>query len=132
MQFKKYKKLEYASEQINLAAIVNVALLLLIFFLFSFSLTFERGMNVKFPKAITSDVLKEENVVVTITSENVIYLNGKISTFKELQKNLSKVQKKNRSLLIKADRRSSVGRVVDIWNLCRNSGIEKINIATNQ
>jgi len=34
--------------------------------------------------------------------------------------------------MIKADRRSSMGRIVDIWDLCRQLGIEKINIATTR
>ncbi|MBF0523383.1 MAG: biopolymer transporter ExbD [Candidatus Omnitrophica bacterium] len=132
MNFRKYKKLAYASEQINIVPLVNVALLLLIFFIFSFFLNFEHGLNIKFPKAITSDVLKEENLVVTITRENVVYFNGKVATLKELEGVLKTSANQGHSLLIKADRRASMGRVVDIWNICRRSGIEKINIATNQ
>ena len=35
-----------------------------------------------------------------------------------------------RSLFIKADRRASVGRIVEVWDLARDLGIPKINIAT--
>ncbi|MCH7773641.1 MAG: biopolymer transporter ExbD [Bacteroidetes bacterium] len=51
---------------------------------------------------------------------------------KELKRRLSQPNIKDHPLLIKADRRASVGRIVDIWDLCRNLGIERINIATNQ
>ncbi|MDP8212185.1 MAG: biopolymer transporter ExbD [Candidatus Zapsychrus exili] len=133
MKFKRHTKLEHGSEQIDLAPLVDVIFQLLIFFMLSSSFTFQSGINVKLPKAITSDVIKEENLVVTITSENIIYLNGTITTLKELNVHLSKTAAdKKRPLLIKADRRASVGRIVDVWDLCRNLGIEKINIATNQ
>ena len=36
------------------------------------------------------------------------------------------------SVLIKSDRRASLGRVVEVWDLCRDMGISQVNIATNQ
>jgi biopolymer transport protein ExbD len=132
MKFKRHTKLEHGLEQIDIAPLIDVIFQLLIFFMLSSSFTFQSGINVKLPKAITSDIIKEENFIVTITSENVLYLNGSITTLKELNQILSKPGSKNRPLLIKADRRASVGRIVDVWDLCRNLGIERINIATNQ
>jgi len=132
MKFKRHTKLEHGLKQIDIAPLIDVIFQLLIFFMLSSSFTFQSGINVKLPKAVTSDVIKEENIMVTITSENVIYLNGVISTLKELKKELSALKEKNIPLLIKSDRRASVGRIVDVWDLCRNLGIEKINIATNE
>jgi len=132
MRFKRHTKLEHGLEQIDIAPLIDVIFQLLIFFMLSSSFTFQSGISVKLPKAITSDVIKEENLIITITSENVIYLNGVISTLKELSQELSDIKNDKRPILLKADRRASVGRIVDVWDLCRNSGIERINIATNQ
>ncbi len=98
----------------------------------SSSFTFQSGITVKLPKAVTSDLIKEDNFIITITSENVIYANSKVISFNELQKELGKRDYKKRPILIQADRRASVGRIVDVWDLCRNLGIERISIATNQ
>jgi len=132
VRFKRRTKLEYGLEQIDIAPMIDVIFLLLIFFMLSSSFTFESGINVKLPKAVTSDVIKEENFIITITGEDVIYLNDKITTIKDLKKILEGAKDKTRPILIKADRRASVGRIVDVWDLCRNLGIEKVNIATNQ
>lgn len=132
MKFKRYTKLEHGLEQIDIAPLIDVVFQLLIFFMLSSSFTFQSGINVKLPKAVTSDVIKEENFIVTITGENVIYLNGAVTTLKELKQQLGRPAGKDRPLLIKADRRASVGRIVDVWDLCRALGIEKINIATDQ
>jgi biopolymer transport protein ExbD len=132
VKLKKQAKLEYGLGQIDIAPLVDVIFLLLIFFMLSSSFTFQSGINVKLPKAVTSDILREENLIVTITSENIIYLNNDVITLKELETRLSQSDTKRRPLLIKADRRASVGRIVDVWDLCRNLGIERINIATNQ
>lgn len=132
MRFKRHTKLESGLSQVDIAPLIDVVFLLLIFFMLSSSFTLQSGINVKLPKTVTSDVIKNENVTVTITRENVIYLNDKVITLKELNQALSQLSGKDRPLLIKADRRASVGRVVDVWDLCRNLGIERINIATNQ
>lgn len=132
MKFKRYTKVLTSLEQINLTPLIDVVLLMLIFFILSSSLASQSGINVKLPKAITSDTIKEENLTITVTSENVIYLDNKIITFKELRRELGKNVKKNRPVLIKADRRSSLGRIVDVWDLCRELGIERINIAADQ
>ena len=132
MRFKRQRKLEYGLQLIDIAPLVDVIFLLLIFFILSPSFTFQSGINVKLPRAVTSDTIKEENLIITITGENVIYLNDKITTIKDIQQILGKKENKTRPILIKADRRASVGRIVDVWDLCRTLGIEKINIATNQ
>ncbi len=132
MKFKRHTKIEYGLQQINTAPLIDVIFQLLIFFMLSSSFTFQSGINVKLPRAVTSDIIREENFVITITSEDIIYLNNKIVTIPELTKELNKVASRSRPILIKADRRSSVGRIVDVWDLCRNLGIERINIATNQ
>ena len=132
MRFRRHTKLEYCLEQIDIAPLIDVIFQLLIFFMLSSSFTFQSGIKVSLPKAVTSDVIKDDHFIVTITRENVIYLNGVVTTMEELRKQLAKIVGSRHSLLIKADRRASVGRIVDVWDLCRNLGIEKINIATNQ
>ena len=132
MKFKRHTQVQAGLEQINIAPLIDVVFQLLIFFMLTSSFTFQSGIDVKLPKAITSDIIKEENFVITFTSENVIYGNNKILTIKELRQELSKPVNKKRPILIKADRRSSVGRLVDVWDLCRALGIERVNIATDQ
>ncbi|OGX37354.1 MAG: hypothetical protein A3G91_00595 [Omnitrophica WOR_2 bacterium RIFCSPLOWO2_12_FULL_50_9] len=132
MKFKRHNKLEYGLRQIDIAPLIDLMFLLLIFFMLSSSFTFQSGINVKLPKAVTSDIIKDENVVIIITSEDVIYLNSNLVTLKELASKLKDINYKEQPLMIKSDRRASVGRVVDVWDLCRNLGIERINIATNQ
>lgn len=132
MKFKRHMKVEHGLEQINMAPLIDVIFQLLIFFMLSSSFTFPSGINVKLPKAVTSDIIKEENFVILITNENVMYLNDQVVTAKELKRELGAPANKNRPILIKADRRASMGRIVDVWDLCRQLGIERINIATNR
>ena len=68
--------------------------------------------------------------MIAITSEDIIYFQNKIVTEKELKHLLSAPSFKKKSLLIKADRRSSLARIIDVWNVCRELGLERVNIAT--
>lgn len=132
MRFKRHIKIEQGLEQINMAPLIDIILLLLIFFMLSSSFTFQSGINVKLPKAVTSDAIQDENITVTITSEDVIYLANSVITISELKAELSKPENRRRPVMIKADRRSSMGRIVDVWDVCREMGIERINIATTK
>ncbi len=118
--------------ELSFTTLIAVIVLILILFMLSSSLTFQNGIEVKLPKAVTSDTLQEKNSVISITNENVIYFNKSVVTIKELEKILKNPKIQSRPFLIKADRRASMGRVVDVWDLCRKLGIEKLNIATNQ
>ena len=92
--------------------------------------TFQNTVNINLPKTITSDVIPENSTIITINSEDIIFLKGKVLSEIELKKLLQTSKINNKSILIKADGRSSLARVIDIWNICRDLGLEKINIAT--
>ncbi|MCX5701821.1 MAG: biopolymer transporter ExbD, partial [Candidatus Omnitrophica bacterium] len=96
------------------------------------SFVMQPGIKVNLPKAVTSEVVKYENIEVVISGENVTYLNGKVITTPELKNLFKQVASNNESILIKADRRASLGRVVEIWDMCRDLGVTQVNIATNQ
>ncbi len=132
MKFKRHVKLEQGLEQINLAPLIDIIFLLLIFFMLSSSFTFQSGIHVKLPKAVTSDSITEDNFIIIISSENVIYWNDTVLTVDELNQRLKQLKGRDTPVLIKSDRRASLGRIVDVWDLCRKHGIERINIATTQ
>jgi biopolymer transport protein ExbD len=131
MKFKRQVKFESGLAQFDMTPVIDVIFLLLIFFMLSSSFTFQSGIHVKLPKAVTSDVIKEENFTISITSENIIYFNGKVTSLIDLKQRLQSADQKDVPVMIRADRRSSMGRIVDVWDLCRELGIQKINIATN-
>jgi len=132
MHFKKHMELEHGLKQIDIAPLIDVVFQLLIFFMLTSSFIMQPGIKVNLPKAVTSEIVKYENIEIIVSGENVTYFNGKVTTAQELNKLLKQVAKRNQPVLIKADRRASLGRVVEIWDMCRDLGIAQINIATNQ
>ena len=132
MRFKRHMELEHGLGQIDIAPLIDMVFQLLIFFMLTSSFVLQPGIRVNLPRAVTSEVIKEESLVVIISSENVIYLNESVLTIAELKSHLRQAAKREKPILIKADRRASLGRVVEVWDLCRDLGITQVNIATNQ
>ncbi len=132
MKFKQNIKIERGLAPIILVPFIDVIFLLSVFFIFASSYVVQAGIKVKFPKVVTSEAIKEDNLIITMTGENVLYLNNTVTTTRELKHELSQPIYKDRVILIKADRRASLGRIIDIWDICRDAGIEKVNIATDQ
>lgn len=132
MRFKRHMELEHGLKQIDIAPLIDVVFQLLIFFMLTSSFIMQPGIKVNLPKAVTSEVVRQENIELVVSSENVTYMNGKVITFPELKSFLKQAAKRDQFILIKADKRASLGRVVEIWDMCRDLGITQINIATNQ
>lgn len=132
MRFKGRMEIEHGLKQIDIAPLIDIIFQLLIFFMLTSSFVMQPGIKVNLPKALTSEVVTAENIEILVTAENVTYLNGKVTTLPELRSILKLAAKRNQSILIKADRRTSLGRVVEIWDIARDLGITQINIATNQ
>lgn len=132
MRFKGRMELEHGLKQIDIAPLIDIVFQLLIFFMLTSSFVMQPGIKVNLPRAVTSEAVKYENIEIMITSENVVYLNAQVVTTQELRSLLKLAAKRNQPILIKSDRRASLGRVVEIWDLARDLGISQINIATNQ
>jgi biopolymer transport protein ExbD len=133
MRFKgRRMELEHGLKQIDIAPLIDIVFQLLIFFMLTSSFIMQPGIKVNLPKAATSEVIKSENVEIIITRENVTYLNGKLVNKEEIKSYLTQAGKRTQTVLIKADSHASLGRVVEIWDMCRDLGIAQVNIATNQ
>jgi biopolymer transport protein ExbD len=125
-------ELEHGLKQIDIAPLIDMVFQLLIFFMLTSSFVMQPGIKVNLPRAVTSEAVQYENIEVVVSGENITYFNGRVVTTSELKNLLKQVSKRKQAILIKADRHASLGRIVEIWDMCRDLGITQINIATNQ
>lgn len=130
MMFRRSIKL--VKGQIDMAPLINVVFLLLIFFILTSGFVVQPGIRVTLPKAVTSEALHENSLVLLVTNSDLVYINDRVITVKELDSRLRIAAKEKKPLLIKADRRASMGKIVEVWDMCRDIGISQINIATSQ
>ncbi|MFH1878125.1 MAG: biopolymer transporter ExbD [Candidatus Omnitrophota bacterium] len=118
--------------RLDIAPLIDVVFLLLIFFMLTSSFIFQPGIRVNLPKAVTSEVLHRELLVVTITEKNEVFIGERPVDSDELLSRIAVASRDGQSLLIKADKDSDLGKVIEIWDKCRQLDIKQINIATTQ
>ena len=131
MNFRKYLKAK-TSFDFSFVPFINILFLLFIFFWMTSTVTFSSVVRINLPKTVTSDVINANNITIFVTSEDIFYYNGRVVTLADIKGLLLMPGNMKKSVLIKADRRAYVGRVVDLWNCARDSGVGKINIAADQ
>ena len=128
MKFRKRLKIESVLKEMDIAPLIDCLFLLLVFFMLTSNFIVMPGINIKLPKAVTSDAVKTDTVTIVITSEDIIYSEGKPVSLKGIEEYMRKL--KVESVFIKADKDASVGSVVGVWDVCKKLGIGKIGIAT--
>jgi len=88
------------------------------------------GVQLEFPIYNEGVNSTTQEVVITVTGENVIYINGRVVTLNELRRFLASGNFRRDAMLIKADPRASMGRVADILDLCRGIVGASVNVST--
>jgi biopolymer transport protein ExbD len=118
---------------LDVAPVMSCVLLLLIFLMLTWnsSVQTQAGIGVDLPKAVTSETVKGKSSIITVTREKMLYFGNDVVSPAELSGRLALMDNKD-SVLIKADKGTSLERVVEVWDICRRSGIQQVNIATTQ
>jgi len=131
VKFRKYLlKEEFGLKGLDIAPLIDIIFILIIFFMLTSSFMVQPGIKVELPQTVTQSILQPERLNIIISSEDVAYLNGRVITNRELEDFLNKNKAKVKSVFIKADKNSSLGRVVEIWDICRKVGLSYVNVAT--
>ncbi len=129
MQFRRPRTL---STRLDATPMADTVFLLLIFFMLSTSFVIQPGIQVRLPKAVTSEIQLKKDLILTITAENILFLNEELVTLDKLGEALQAAfaQRKDRILIIKADQEVRHGMVVQAMDIAKQSGADRLAIAT--
>ncbi len=129
------KKVRQIEElQIDMTPIIDCVFQLLIFFMVTTVFAVQSGLKVDLPQASTSDAPPEKDLSITISEKGEMDLNGTMVTSENLEEQL-RIQKDifgSKVLIIKADKKSLHGVVVDVMDAAKVVGIEQLAIATDE
>ena len=126
------KRINIEDSLMDLTPIVDVVFNLLIFF--ALSLNFSQvvsSINIKLPKAKSSEVVTEKQVVVSIERNNKVYINDQALYLDQIPNYLDKINKDS-VVVVKADKEIDHGFVVQIMDLIKRSGFKKLGIAVTK
>lgn len=122
-------------------ALTDIILNIFIFFFTAFSLVYtfnptrESRIIVKLPQAdIKTPVDQKEPIVVTINSRNEVFLNNKPKSLKDLKTELESLTafNKARPVIVRADKTVVFDRVVQVLDVAKNAGVERLGIAIEE
>lgn len=119
--------------RLDLTPLVDTVFLLLIFFMLSSTFIITPGIKVELPKAAYERVFREkEEIRVSITRKNQIYVDRKRVNLKQLERIFREKAKKapQTMVIIRADSRALHGKVVEVMDLAKSAGLSKLAIAT--
>jgi len=111
-------------------AFINFVLMMLVLMLSTTIFARPSGVQMDFPTFKEDGNSSGQGVVIVVTSENVIYIDGHVVTLNELRRFLAQGKFYKETLMVKVDPRASMGRVADILDLCRGIAGASVNVST--
>jgi biopolymer transport protein ExbD len=115
--------------EFNIANLIDVLLVLVIFFMLSTTFIFQPGLMVKLPMSTYSESPPHPGAQILITKDEDIYFEKIHTTMDELEEKMQQFTDKS-LLMIKADQAVTHGIVVSVMNHAKNAGFQHLAIAT--
>lgn len=119
------------SPRVDVIPLIDVLMVLILFFLTSMQFQELRAINVKLPKIETAGSNKITNqMIISISKEGEYYLNGnkdKLEEIGKVMKTTANLPQKP-AVLVVADENVPLKHVTQVVDLCRNSGLDDFRL----
>jgi biopolymer transport protein ExbD len=123
-----------ASPNVNLAPLMDLVFILLIFFVVTATFTRNTGIRVNRPQATWTDSLDPLSLRVAITAGGAVYVEGRRVDLAALRDRVGTLVKKDpdTSVILIADRELAAGRLVEVMDAARIAGAKNVAVATRR
>lgn len=117
---------------INVTSLIDVMFILLIFFMVTSSFIEQPGMKLELPATKSRQVARVEKMVVYINGEGEMFLNDKPVEMETLAAEIKSLLPfaEQKTLILKADKQAEHGLVVEVMDIAKQNGLEKLVIGT--
>jgi biopolymer transport protein ExbD len=117
---------------IDMAPLIDMTFLLLIFFLVNTNFIKESGIEVKRPRAGSSEQIKGDMILIGVSSAGTIHMNGQRIDLSAVRSTVSQMRLKTPKapVVVVADESARVFLIVNVIDECRLAGAEEISLAT--
>ncbi len=122
---------EAKSQDIDMAPLLDVVFILLIFFIVSTAFVRETGVDINKPTAVSSQLLQKSVYLIAITSAGQVVYGGTNIGVQGVRSTLMQLNQTNpRPLVIQADKSVTTELLVKVMDQAKLAGVANINIAT--
>lgn len=120
-----------ANINLNIAPLIDIVFLLLIFFMLSSKFIVDKGITIKLPDSQTASEVKKD-ITIYIEKNGTLSLNGKEVRMKNLQNELTSLLKgrSNMNVIIKADRELPLQKGISVIDAAKKAGASGVIIST--
>ncbi len=119
---------------VDMGPLLDMVFILLIFFVITTNFNRQTGVEVQKPKAQSSVSQGQKVITVGITKEGTIHIHGRQVTGDGLARILSReiAKRPEATVVIVGDRGATLGRSVEVMDLCARAGVSKVSIAADR
>jgi biopolymer transport protein ExbD len=123
-----------ATAEVNIGPLLDMVFILLIFFVVTTNFTRETGVDVTKPQSQSAVSLGQKTILVGISREGTIHIHGKQVTPEGLVSILDREvrQRPGASVVIVGDEGSTLGKSVQVMDLCTRAGVSKVSVSAEK
>ena len=127
------EEIDLQKAEVNMSPLIDMTVLLLIFFMVTAVFVQESGVKVNKPRAATAEIAATENLLIGLTKDGSIHYGGQVISSAQLPAIVKKaMQGKTQPVLIMADDGTPTGSLVRVIDLCRLGGAVDVNVAATR
>lgn len=119
------------STELNIAPLIDMVFILLIFFLVNTSFVKETGIDVSRPSANTATVREKANILIAIDEKNRVFMDEHEIDVRAVRANVERAlaESPESDVVVVADKGSDTGVAIDVMDGCRMAGAENVALA---
>ena len=123
---------QHEEQDLNLTPMIDCVFLLLVFFMVTTVFKQPYSLQVELPEAQQAHQVEEKKLVCSITANGRMEINREPVTKAQLQQVLShhKQQTRSLTLIVRTDKTTEHGHLLDLLEVAKGMGIEKVVLAT--
>jgi biopolymer transport protein ExbD len=117
--------------ELNIAPLIDMVFILLIFFLVTTSFVKETGIEVTRPTAATAAVENRSTILIGIDADDRVFFDHREIDLRAVRANLERALAENPegAVVVVADKASSTGVAIAVMDGCRLAGADNVSLA---
>lgn len=125
---------ESGEPEINMAPLIDMVFILLIFFLVTTTFVRETGVEVDRPQAQTATRREQAGLLVGITASGEVYIEGRRVDMRSVRGLVERflAETPEGGVVVVADKASPAGRVIEALDQARLAGADKVAVAARK
>lgn len=125
------RKRSRAGTELNIAPLIDMVFILLIFFLVTTSFVKETGIEVTRPTAATAASQPKATILIAIDPDNRVFMDRREIDIRAVRANVERALAENPegAVVVVADRSSHTGTAIQVMDGCRMAGAHNVSLA---